>query len=237
MFQGKTLTVLLPTYNEKDSIRSVIEEFEALGIVDEIVVVNNNAAEGTSEEVAPTSAREVFEPVQGYGASVLRAYRESQSELTVLCEPDATFEVNDIFKLLEYSREFDVVYGSRTCNVLIWPGANMGYFLRFGNWAVAKMIEVLFNTVSLSDVGCTYRLVNRTGLELLLKECSTTANYFSPEMMITTLCSPLKVVQIPLNYKARIGESMGSGTFGKAFNIGINMILLVLKERWKRWFS
>jgi glycosyltransferase involved in cell wall biosynthesis len=236
MFENQSLTVLLPTYNEKDSIRAVIEEFEALGVVDEIVVVNNNAAAGTSEEVAKTSAREVFEPVQGYGASVLRAYSESSSELTVLCEPDATFEVKDIFKLLEYSRDFDVVYGSRTCNALIWPGANMGYFLRFGNWAVAKLIEALFNTVSLSDVGCTYLLVNRAGLNLLQKECRTTANHFSPEMMIATLCSPLKVVQIPLNYKVRIGESMGSGTFLKAFMIGINMIFVVLKQRCCRSF-
>jgi glycosyltransferase involved in cell wall biosynthesis len=234
MFNGKTVTVLLPTYNEKDSIRQVILDFEALGIVDEIIVVNNNAAEGTSEEVAQTGAKEVHEPVQGYGASVLRSYSESKGELTILCEPDATFEVNDIFKLLEFGRDFDVVYGSRTCNALIWPGANMGYFLRFGNWAVAKLIEVLFNTVSLSDVGCTYRLVNRKGLDLLLKECSTTANYFSPEMMIATLCSDLKVVQIPLNYKARIGESMGSGTFWKAFNIGMNMIRIVIRERIRR---
>ncbi len=59
------VSVILPTYNEKDSIRKVIGDFERLKVVDEIIVVNNNAVQGTSEEVQGTSAREVFETVQG----------------------------------------------------------------------------------------------------------------------------------------------------------------------------
>jgi glycosyltransferase involved in cell wall biosynthesis len=59
VWNDQSLCVVLPTYNEKDSIAEVIRAFERLGIVDDIVVVNNNAADGTSEEVAPTSAREV----------------------------------------------------------------------------------------------------------------------------------------------------------------------------------
>ena len=62
MWKGETVSVVLPTYNEKDSIRACINQFEATGYVDEIVVVNNNAAPGTSDEVATTSAREIHEP-------------------------------------------------------------------------------------------------------------------------------------------------------------------------------
>ena len=76
MWHGKSLSVILPTYNEKDSIAEVVRRFEVLGIVDEIVVVNNNAAHGTSEEVARTGAREVFETAQGYGAAIQRGLRE-----------------------------------------------------------------------------------------------------------------------------------------------------------------
>ena len=61
MYKKRTISVILPTYNEKDSMEKVINEFEALGIIDEIIVVNNNAVEGTSEEIAKTSAIEVFE--------------------------------------------------------------------------------------------------------------------------------------------------------------------------------
>ena len=65
MWNSKTVAVILPTYNEAASIAECIRGFEALGIIDDIVVVNNNAHPDTSPEVATTSAREVHEPVQG----------------------------------------------------------------------------------------------------------------------------------------------------------------------------
>lgn len=52
MWKGKKVSVIFPTYNERDSIRDAIESFFKTGYVDEIVVVNNNAIEGTTEEVA-----------------------------------------------------------------------------------------------------------------------------------------------------------------------------------------
>ena len=51
MWRNQKVSVIFPTYNEKASIKKCIEEFFATGVVDEIIVVNNNAAEGTSEEV------------------------------------------------------------------------------------------------------------------------------------------------------------------------------------------
>jgi glycosyltransferase involved in cell wall biosynthesis len=65
MWNGKRVSVIFPTYNEKESIRQAIEDFFATGFVDEIVVVNNNAASGTKEEVARTRAKQVFEKKTG----------------------------------------------------------------------------------------------------------------------------------------------------------------------------
>ena len=59
MWKGKKVSVIFPTYNEKESIYDSINDFFANGYVDEIVVVNNNAAKGTSEEVRKTKAREM----------------------------------------------------------------------------------------------------------------------------------------------------------------------------------
>ena len=47
MWHGRTVSVILPTYNEKDSIRQSIEDIVALGVADEVLVINNNAAPGT----------------------------------------------------------------------------------------------------------------------------------------------------------------------------------------------
>ena len=228
---NKKLSLILPTYNEKDSICKVIQEFEQLQIFNEIIVINNNAAKGTSEEVAKTNAREVFESTQGYGAAILRGFIEAKGDIIIICEPDDTFLAEDVFKLIAFGDTFDVVYGSRTMNDMIWEGANMGWFLRFGNWAVAKLAEILFNTCSLTDVGCTYRLVHRHTMKKILDKAEVTANFFGPEMMLLSMLLDQKIVQIPVSYKERIGESSVTGSKVKAFLLGLQMIWLILSTR------
>lgn len=178
MFKNKKVSLILPTYNEKDSIKKVINDFERLNIFDEIIVINNNAIEGTSEEVKMTSAIEIFEEIQGYGSAIMRGYREAKGEIIILCEPDDTFLATDVFKLLAYCDDVDIVYGSRTYKELIWSGANMGWFLRVGNWAVAKLLQALFNTNTLTDVGCTYRLVRKNTIDELLPILKVKTNFF-----------------------------------------------------------
>ncbi|MBI4213727.1 MAG: glycosyltransferase family 2 protein, partial [Chloroflexi bacterium] len=167
MWQGHQISVILPTYNEKDSVRRTIDDFFETGVVDEVLVVNNNAAPGTSDEVALTRAKEVFEPRQGYGFAIQRGLSEASGDYLVVCEPDGTFLARDLFKLLVFAEDVDIVYGTRTINTFIWTGANMGFLLRWGNWAVAKLMEFLFNSISLSDVGCTMRLITRPALLVL----------------------------------------------------------------------
>lgn len=231
MFRGKKVSVILPTYNEKDSIREVVENFYATGVVDEVLVINNNAAAGTSDEVARTEAREVHESAQGYGAAIRRGFNEATGDLVVVCEPDDTFLADDIFKLLHYSGEVGIVYGSRTVKEFIWERANMGRFLIVGNWAVAKIIEVLFNANSLSDVGCTYRLITREALEILKPKFRVNSSFFGPEMMILGLRERIDAVQIPVRYKERVGVSSVTGDFTKAFKLGLQMILLIFGMR------
>src|SRR6202035_2669438 len=107
MWNGKRVSVVLMTYAERDSIRAVIEDFYASGLVDEVLVVDNNAQEGTVEEVRKTRARIVYEPRQGYGHATRRGLMEASGGLIVLAEPDGTFLAQDILKLLVYSGECD----------------------------------------------------------------------------------------------------------------------------------
>src|SRR3954469_12665373 len=103
MWHGRKVSVVLPTYHERDSIRQSVEEIIATGVADEVIVVNNNAAAGTSEEVAKTSAREVQEPTQGYGNAIRRGFKEAVGDLLIVSEPDGTFLGRDILKLLAYA--------------------------------------------------------------------------------------------------------------------------------------
>lgn len=231
MWEGKSLAVVLPTYNEKDSIADIIRRFEALGFVDEVLVVNNNASSGTSEEVASTGAREVVETAQGYGAAIRRGLREVDADLVCICEPDGTFNPEDLRKLLPFTVECELVVGSRTVSSFIWEGANMGLFLQWGNWAVAKLIEVLYNTGYLSDVGCTFRVLSRRCIEDISPEFTMTGSSFGLEMLLVALLRRIKVVQLPVNYHPRVGHSSVTGDLGKTITLGLQMIGMVLRMR------
>ncbi|HYI26118.1 MAG TPA: methyltransferase domain-containing protein, partial [Thermomicrobiales bacterium] len=231
MWNGRTVSVVLGTYAEKDSIREVIDGFYATGVVDEVVVVNNNAEPGTKEEVDQTAARQVFESKQGYGYSYRRGLAEATGDLIVLSEPDGTFLPRDVVKLLTYSDDCDAVFGTRTTREMIWSGANMGWFLKWGNWAVAKLVEVLFNTSHLSDVGCTYRLITRETLDRIQPKFSVGGSHFGPELMLLVITSGARVVEVPINYLPRVGESSVTGDLGKAVRLGLQMIAYIIRFR------
>ena len=231
MHKQSKVSVILPTYNEKESIRQVINDFENIGVVDEILVINNNAVEGTSENVRGTSAIEIHEPRQGYGAAIRRGFAGATGDLIFVCEPDATFLARDLFKFLAYSDDVDIAYGSRTIRTFIWERANMGLLLKWGNWFVAKLLELLFNTGYLSDVGCTYRMIRREALLKLLPHFRVNSNFFGPEMMVRGYQMGFRCVQIPVNYRERTGRSSVTGSMRKSLVLGSQMIVLILAMR------
>jgi glycosyltransferase involved in cell wall biosynthesis len=233
MWKDKQVSVVLMTYAERDSIREVIEGFFDLGVVDEVLVVNNNAQEGTTEEVEQTEARQVFEAKQGYGQAIRRGLKEAKGDLVALVEPDGTFLPGDLLKLLAYSDECDMVLGTRTTRELIWRGSNMGFFLKWGNWAVAKLVEVLFNTSHLSDVGCTYRLLDRRLVDYIAENMRIGGSHAGPEIMLLTITSGARFVEIPVNYLPRVGHSSVTGSQLTAVGLGLRMIGLILRFRLK----
>jgi glycosyltransferase involved in cell wall biosynthesis len=231
MWNGRTVSIVLMTYAERNSIRRVIEGFFDTGLVDEVLVVDNNAEPGTREQVAMTAARLVHEPRQGYGCATQRGLMEASGDLVVLAEPDGTFLPEDLPKLLVYSNECDAVFGTRTTRELIWHGANMSWFLRWGNWAVAKMIEALFNTSHLSDVGCTYRLLRRNLAEYVAANMAVDGNHAGVEIMLLTIRSGARFVEVPVNYLPRVGRSSVTGDPVAAVGVGMRMIQVVLSFR------
>ena len=113
----------------------------------------------------------------------------------------------------------------------------MGLFLKWGNWAVAKLAEALFNTEHLSDIGCTLRLIRREALPTIQPHFHGTASSFGLEMMLWSIVKRQRMVQIPVNYKARMGQSSVTGNFWKAFVLGLRMILMVLQFRWRSMWT
>ena len=201
------------------------------GYVDEVIAVDNNAVKGTKEEILKTKARYFYEPKQGFGWGYRKALYKSTGDLIIMAEPDGTFDANDVIKFLAYSDNFDVVFGTRTTSIMIGKGANMGWFLKWGNFTIAKFIEFIFGTSFLSDVGCTYRLINRKTYEEIKRKFTITGMEFNPDMMLQIIRSRIRFIEIPVNYLRRVGVSSATGDMKKTIRIGLNMILLILKHR------
>ena len=107
----------------------------------------------------------------------------------------------------------------------------MGPFLRWGNWAVAKLVEVLYNSTYLSDVGCTYRVLRRRAIEQIEPSFQLYGSSFGLEILLNVVRFRIPFVQVPVRYLPRVGESSVTGSFWKAFGLGMEMIGLVLKTR------
>ena len=133
--------------------------------------------------------------------------------------------------MLPYTTDVEIVFGSRTVQEFILSGANMGTFLKWGNWAVAKLTEVLFNTVYLSDVGCTFRVLRRSAVDELTPAFTGVGSSFGFEMMLHAVSRRMAIVQIPVNYRERVGESSVTGSRWKAWVLGLSMIRLCLSTR------
>lgn len=237
MWNDKTVSVIFPTFNEKHSIRAAIAGFFASGYVDEIIVVNNNAVAGTDDEVRATAARLVHETRQGYGFAIRKGLEEATGDLLIIAEPDGTFSGHDVIKLLAFSDDMPVVFGTRTASEFVWEGANMGFFLKWGNYAVGKLMEFLFNTTFLSDVGCSMRLLHRRVYTVLRTQFRVGGSAFGPHLMLLVILNGFPFVEIPINYRKRVGASAVTGNPLKAFRLGCTMIIMILGYRLRSWFG
>ena len=229
MWGRKTVAVIFPTYKEKKSIFESIREFDSTGYVDEIVVVNNNAEEGTDEEVKKTRAKLIYETKQGYGNAIRTGINNTKADLIIISEPDGTFVGNDVLKLLAYSDNFDTVFGSRTHVHLIDKDSEMTLIRRIMDFLVGKFINLIFFSSRLTDVGCTLRLTDRKGWKQVASECKSEGAMFATEWLLVAVKNKVKFIEIPINFRKRVGKSSLTASFRDQAKWGILIFLYVIK--------
>ena len=224
------VSVVVPAYNEEEGIEGVVKDLLDQGCVNEVVVVNNNSTDQTERVATKTGARVVQEKNQVYGYAIQKGILETRNDLVVLTEGDGTFVGRDIPKLLAYIGDADMVLGTRTTLELLEEGAKMGRFLRWGNVFIAKLIQ-LFYGCRLTDVGCTFRAFHREAYEKIRHRIKVGGPHFSPEMIIEMLKADMKVIEIPVHYRKRVGKSKITSTWWKSLMLGFRMIWLIT---WRR---
>ena len=237
MHNGKSVSVIVPAYNEEATIREVVRDFLGHESVDEVLVVDNNCKDRTAEIAADAGARVVEESEPGYGCALRCGMAESKGDILVLVEADGSFRAHDLPKFLAYLDDDTAVIGTRTTRQMVQQGANMPGLLRWGNVTVAKIVELLWYISSeprLTDVGCTYRVLPRSTYEVIRNGLTEAGPGFSPELMCEVLRWRMRLIEIPVNYYARAGgESKHSGGYLKVSKTALTMLRTIFRKRFE----
>jgi glycosyltransferase involved in cell wall biosynthesis len=212
------------------SVEKAIKNIEA-----EIIVVDNNSKDETGIIAERYGARVVKELKQGYGHACKRALLEATGDYIVLVESDCTFSSKDILKFLAYSDDFDLIMGTRTTKELIAKSANMHFLLKWGNWLVAKLLQVLYCGPALTDMGCSYRLIKRTALEKIKDHLYVGGSAFLANMTTAALKKSISTIEISVNYKERKGKSKITGDFSKAIIVALNMLGIIFINLFRKY--
>lgn len=231
--------VALTAYNDAQSISDAAREFLSQNNVVEVIAVDNNSLDETAVRAVNVGARVVHEEKQGYGFACIRGLREALScesaDAVVLAEGDMTFDGRDIWKLLAYLDDVDMVVGSRTHMVLVDSDSQMDWFYLWGNLFLAKVLEFRFfnlkflSRVRFTDVGCTMRAIRKEALAKIIDELEVGGHHFSPHMTLVALKNGLRVLEVPVTFRKRVGVSKGAGgNRGLAMKVGLRMLWHIL---------
>lgn len=235
---NKLLTVVLTAYNDELSIKDAVKDFLNHESVKRVIVISNNSSDRTLAFAEEAGAITFNETTQGYGACVHRALSEGvkfdDTELTLLCEGDMTFRAYDIPKFLAYLPHAEIVTGTRIVDQLRSKKTQLTNFMFYGNFFVGKLLELKhISKGTYTDVGTTYKLCrNKTLIDLLPKLNNTVNLEFNPYFLDTALKNGYKIVECPVTFHPRVGESKGGNINNMvAFKLGFKMISGIL-FRW-----
>lgn len=236
MYRDKRVSVVVPAYNEAETIAFVVRDFLEHGdVVDEVVVVDNNCKDDTAKLATEAGARVVAESVPGYGSALRRGMNEAIGDIIVLTEADGSFQASDVKKMIPYLEDAGLVVGTRTTRQMVQQGANMVRLLRWGNVVVAKAFELLWYVSCeprLTDVGCTYRCLTRQTWQRIQPHVRENGPSFSPEMMAEVLVQRIRLIEVPVNYLPRRGgESKHSDSWMKISKTAWGMIKTIARKR------
>jgi len=227
----KTVAVIIPAFNEANSIGLVIQAIPC-ATVHHIVVCNNGSTDGTSKVARENGAIVVDEPQRGYGNACLAgiAYLKSLKnppEIIVFLDGDFSDYPEELPRLTRpiIAGETDLVIGSR-----VKGKKEKGALLphqAFGNWLAVNLIKIMFG-YTYSDLG-PFRAIRSQSLDLL--DMRDTTYGWTVEMQVKAAKYGLSVLEIPVKYRKRIGKSKVSGTIKGSFLAAYKIIFTIFKEK------
>jgi glycosyltransferase involved in cell wall biosynthesis len=225
------ISVIIPAFNEESSIGKVIRDIPRQ-LVNEVVVVNNNSSDNTEKEAIRAGATVLREDIRGYGACCLKGieYLETKNtDIVVFLDGDYSDYPEEMDLLLNpiLNENYDFVPGSRVIGKR--EAGSMPFHSRLGNTLSGILINFFWH-VKYTDLG-PFRAIK---FEKLLHLNMEDRWYgWTVEMQIKAAKQKLKIKEVPVSYRRRIGKSKVSGTIKGSFMAGAIILKTIFVQLFK----
>ncbi len=223
--------VIIPAYNEEQSIGKVVSSIPR-DLISEVVVVNNNSSDNTVSAAKSAGATVINEIVQGYGASCLTGMdyvKTKNCDIVVFMDGDYSDFPEETKLLIEpiIQRNYDLVLGSRVLGKRE-KGA-LPIQSRIGS-IISSFLIRLFWDVKYTDLGPFRTIKLDKLLELNMKD---KWYGWTVEMQIKAAKKNYKILEIPVSYRKRIGKSKVTGTIKGTFMASFIILKTIFVQLFK----
>ena len=201
-----TLAVVIPCYNEADTIADVLQRVEDVGLANEIIIVDDGSTDGTRAVLASIEAEEhpnvriiYHNHNQGKGAALVTGFAASQSDVLLIQDADFEYDPREYPLLLKPLEEgiAKVVYGSR---FLGGPRKAMNFWNMVANKGLTLATNILYNAI-LSDMETCYKVFRREVIQDMMIHAH--GFEFEPEFTAKVLKQGIRIYEVPISYNGR----------------------------------
>lgn len=227
--EGFKLTVVVPVYNEQQTVAEILARVRAVPIPKEIIVVDDHSTDGTRavlEQLADWPELRVIYKSQneGKGAALRTGFAVASGDVVVVQDADLEYDPNDLPSLLEpiLRGEADVVYGSRYLHDV---PQDPSFLHRFGN-RLLTWASNLFTGLRLTDMETCYKMIPRPLLQSIVIQQNRFG--FEPEVTAKLARRGVRIKELPIRYEGRgyqEGKKIG-------WRDGCNAFYCVVRYRW-----
>ena len=231
MINKPLIIVIIPAYNEENSIGKVIGDIPK-GLVEKVIVVNNNSNDATDINAEKAGAIVLHETRPGYGSACLKGMEfvaglSIKPDIIVFIDADYSDHPEEMPLLIDpiINSNKDMVIGSRALGIK--EKGSMTIQQVFGNWLATRLMKKMYK-VNYTDLGPFRAIKYDKLLEINMQDITYG---WTVEMQIKAAKLKMNVCEVPVNYRKRIGFSKISGTLKGTVMAGYKIISTLLKYR------